>query len=102
MANCNSRLVHTPSNLHLFLVLFIRLVVVVVIVLLLVLALLVGRLLGFLLLLLLALLNLAECLPLLSEAVGLRNVIRDDDVVKDGATLHLPKVKSKEAEVGEF
>merc|ERR1719393_909543 len=48
------------------------------------------------LLLLLGLLHLAKGLPLVQEGIGLSHVIGDDDVVKDGAALHLPE---DEAEV---
>mmetsp|Transcript_30331 Transcript_30331/g.48829 ORF Transcript_30331/g.48829 Transcript_30331/m.48829 type:complete len:207 (-) Transcript_30331:678-1298(-) len=64
----------------------------------------VGCLLGFfslgvILLLLFFLLNLAECLPLRHELVGLRHVICDDHIVKNGVALHLPEVESNESEV---
>merc|ERR1712228_326671 len=55
--------------------------------------------LGLFLLLLLCFFKLAQCFPLLQEGVGLSLVVRDDDVVEDCATLHLPQVKSNEAEV---
>merc|ERR1719230_1797771 len=50
--------------------------------------------------LLLGLLNLAPFLPLLREHVCLSHIIRDDDVVEDGAALHLPQVETDESEIG--
>merc|ERR1711972_387029 len=87
-----------PSTLlHLF---GLRLVLIfVIVVVLLVIARLRLRRLRVILLFLLRLLHLAQGLPLLRESVGLRKVICDDDVVEDGAALHLPQVEAHEAEV---
>merc|ERR1719410_754220 len=79
------------------------LVIIVIVVLLVLLGLLVGfGFLGIVLFLLLGLLEFAESLPLLGEAIGLRNIIGDDDVVEDGSSLHLPQIKSDEAEIIEL
>merc|ERR1719162_2626583 len=48
---------------------------------------------------LLRLLHLAELLPLLGEVVGFRGVVRDDDIVEDGAAFHLPQVEADETEI---
>lgn len=39
--------------------------------------------------------------PHLSERLGLRQAVRHDDVVEDGAGLDLPQLKAQELEVGE-
>merc|ERR1712039_10129 len=58
------------------------------------------RLLFVIFLLLACFLHLVHCLPLLSEAVCLSNIISDDDVVEDGLRLHLPQIETNESEVG--
>merc|ERR1739844_509268 len=52
------------------------------------------------LLLLLRLLMLAQCLPLLDERICFGNVVGDNYVVKDGASLPLPQIESNETEIG--
>merc|ERR1719375_1413849 len=54
------------------------------------------------LILLLGLLNVRDCLPLFGEFISFGFVISDDDVVEDGTTLHLPEIKTDEAEVCVF
>merc|ERR1739848_404796 len=56
-------------------------------------------LLGVILLLLLGRLDLVQCLPLLSELIGLGRIIAHDDVVENGAALDLPQVEAQEAEI---
>merc|ERR1711920_952569 len=55
-------------------------------------------LLGVVFLFLLGLLHFAQRLPLLGEGVCLGNVVGDDDVVEDGAALHLPQIETDESE----
>merc|ERR1719174_3251463 len=47
-------------------------------------------------LLLLSLLMLTQCLPLGCKSISLSLIIANDDVVKNGATFHLPQVKANE------
>merc|ERR1712054_451233 len=56
-------------------------------------------LLGIILLLLLGLLVLTEGLPLLCKLIGISNIIANNDVIEDGASLHLPQIKADEAKV---
>merc|ERR1740117_2402458 len=43
-----------------------------------------------------------ECLSLGSELISFSNIVGDNDVVKDGATLHLPEVEANEAKVSKL
>merc|ERR1712048_1495199 len=57
-------------------------------------------LLGVVLLLFLCRLDLVQGLPLLGELVGLSDIITQDNVVKNGAALHLPQVEAQKSEIG--
>merc|ERR1719313_1294382 len=54
------------------------------------------------LLFLLCFLHFRQCLPLASERVCFSNVVGDDDVVEDGLSLHLPKIKTDETKLAKF
>merc|ERR1711935_812916 len=58
-------------------------------------------LLGVVLLLFLRLFDLVQGLPLLGELVGLCHIIAQDDVVENGAALHLPQVEAQKSEISE-
>merc|ERR1711904_625395 len=47
----------------------------------------------------LSFLNFRKRLPFLCEVIGFSAIISDDDVVEDGATLHLPEIETDEAKV---
>merc|ERR1712048_611980 len=85
---------------HVFLLIFLFIIVIIFVVFLL------FSLLGFFFSLLLVILFLLACLLLLVDFLPLGRkfvsfglVISDDDVVKDGLSLHLPQVKANEAEI---
>merc|ERR1712217_499970 len=80
-------------------VLRICLVLILVIVVILIFLLFVVGLLGVVLLLLLSLFHLAQFLPFFREAVSLRHIISNNNVVEDGPTLNLPEIEADEAEV---
>merc|ERR1712164_65051 len=56
-------------------------------------------LLCLILLLLLCLLMFTESLPLCCKCICISDIIADDDIVKNGAALHLPEIESDEAKV---
>merc|ERR1712048_1208302 len=85
---------------HVFLLIFLFIIVIIFFVFLL------FSLLGFFFSLLLVILFLLACLlllvdflPLGRKFVSFSLVISDDDIVKDGLSLHLPQVKANEAEI---
>merc|ERR1719215_392322 len=88
-----------PSSSHLLRLLLFFFIVIVVVILVLLSLLVTLSLLGIILLLLLGCLRLTECLPLLDKGICFSHIISDDHVVKDGASLHLPQIKTDEAEV---
>merc|ERR1712051_1130286 len=87
------------SFLHLLRLLLFFVIIIVVVILVLLSFLVSLSLLGIILLLLLGFLNLAECLPFLDKGICFSHIIGDDHVVEDGAALHLPQIKTDEAEV---
>merc|ERR1712129_416980 len=92
----------SDSNLLRVFLLFLCIIIIIVIVTLLVLLFLVVPLLCVIFFCLLCLLMLTECLPLLCKFIGIGRVISNNNVVEDGAALHLPQVKANEAKVRKF
>merc|ERR1712007_405990 len=90
----------TAAFSHLLrLLLVLVLVIIIIIVIFLFILLFVLRFLCIVLLFLLLLLNLRQCFPFSRKIVSLSFIIRDDDIVKDRATFHLPQIKTDEAKV---
>merc|ERR1711976_623797 len=86
---CTDRLSRKSSHVFRIFLVFILVIIVIVLVFLLF----VFGLLGLVFLLFLGLFHLAQFLPLFGEGVRLGHVIGDNDVVEDGASLHLPEIE---------